>query len=102
MPVRYAIEMSTAAFALPMIGAICFLPVRLYRPVVNTPPCGRHVRQTVSKQNRRDGRHIPVGTGDIPRPVRLVATLPDKIETAPSPCRPPPPIPTTTSPTHPS
>src|SRR2546421_5346855 len=96
MPVRYAIEMSTAAFALPMIGAICFLPVRLYRPVVNTPPCSRHVRQTVSKQNRRDGRHIPVGTGDIPRPVRLVTPLPDKIETALSPCRLEPPIRNTT------
>src|SRR5438309_1219626 len=42
-----------------------YLPVRLYRPVVYTPPGSRHVRQTVSKQNRRNSGHVPVGTGDI-------------------------------------
>ena len=63
------------------------LPVRLNRPVVNTPPSSRHIRQPVSKQNRRDSSHIPVGTSDISRPVRLVATLSNKIETAFSPCR---------------
>src|SRR5207249_9892321 len=54
----------------------------LYRPVVYTPPGSRHIRQTVSKQNRRNSGHIPVGTGDIPCPIGLVASLSDKIEAA--------------------
>src|SRR5881628_3088249 len=58
------------------------LPVRLYRPVIYTPPRGRHVRQTISKQNRRNSCHIPVRTGNISRPVGLVASLSDKIEAA--------------------
>src|SRR2546428_1425434 len=64
-----------------------YLPVRLYRPVVYTPPGSRHVRQTVSKQNRRNSGHIPVGTGDIPCPIGLVTSLSDQIEAAFAPGR---------------
>src|SRR6266542_1837584 len=53
------------------------LPIRLNRPVIYT-----HVRQPVSKQNRRDGSHIPVGTRNVSCPVGLVAPLSDKIEAA--------------------
>src|SRR5438477_12505683 len=48
-----------------------YLPVRLYRPVVYTPPGSSHVRQTVSKQNGRNSGYIPVGTADILCPIWL-------------------------------
>src|SRR3989442_10549279 len=63
-----------------MTGAIAFLPVRLDRPVIYTPPGRRHVRQTVSKQNCRYRRHVSVRPRNVPCPIGLVASLSDKIE----------------------
>src|SRR5207245_432931 len=70
-----------------MIGAIALLPVRLYRPIVYTPPSRRHIRQTVSKQNRGYGRHVSVRSRNVSCPVGLVSAFSDEIEAALAPRR---------------